>query len=524
MDLLSPFPASRLLVDVRGAAVTLSGHAALRDMTFSLHSGEHLVLRGGNGAGKSTLLRVLRGEQWLDPENGGEVIWYPQGTPETSPLCGRGMTALVNAAQQEQVLAQGLPVSGEDMIFGGLTDALYVLRSAEGEDKEQIWALASWLGAENLLTRQVCTLSQGELRLMLVARAMIRNPAILLLDEATDGLSAEARTHFLDVLEKASQVMTLVISTHRPETLPAWMRHEARLAGGRLLALGPVGALPPATELALSSPVGALPALTMTAAQPPAVMSGTPSGTNADSPPSGARITICNATVFINSRPVLHDLNWAIAPGENWAVLGDNGAGKSTLLRLLAGDETPACGGSITRVLPRQKEEANRLDVIRRGIRLVSDLHQATYGYNLCGEDVVLSGQDNSVGLYRVATPAERLDAARCMELLGVTHLARRSIRNCSTGEKRRLLLARALMGNPDLLLLDEPCSGLDPASRAQLLEIINQLCQSGVQFVLVTHHTGDIIPAVNRVLHLKAGRIVLQDQPKTFCAEALFF
>lgn len=518
MDFMPDAPTARTLIELQSVIVTLNGRRALDSVSLLVRAGEHLVLRGGNGAGKSTLLRVLRGEQWPDapgiPKNPGElnapgtgpeadspIRWFPNGIAETSPLAGRSLCALVGAAQQELILAQGWDISGEDLIFGGLTDAVYVLRPAEGEgeDRELIWALAGWLGIEPLLEKRVPEFSQGELRLMLVARALSRNPGVLLLDEVTDGLDTSARLRLMGVLERVAAVATLVISTHRPETLPQWMCREIRLHSGRILADGPVGSLPPETARWLSSPLGGLTAI-------PELPMFLPAVHPVEKAVVGTRVVVEDATVFIDRKPVLHNLNWTIEPGENWAVVGSNGAGKSTLLRLLAGDETPAYGGFVQRFLPPLGKEATDLATIRRGIRLVSDLQQATYGYNVCGEDLVLSGPDNTVGLYRTASPAEQEQAGQCMDLLGVRHLAKRSIRRCSTGELRRLLLARALMGEPALLLLDEPCSGLDPAARQQILTLINELSTRGVQFVLVTHHDQDVISAVNRILDLRDG------------------
>ena len=222
----------------------------------------------------------------------------------------------------------------------------------------------------------------------------------------------------------------------------------------------------------------------------------------------GARIEIVNATVYLSGTPVLHDINWTIEPGQNWAVLGDNGAGKSTLMRLVAGDEFAAAGGSVRRWLPRQGGEQVKLECIRKGIRLVSDLQQATYTYDITGEELVFSGIDNSVGVYRAIASDELDEAHYCMRLLGVEHLARRSIRRCSTGEMRRLLLARALIGSPDLLLLDEPCSGLDPAARDHMLELVDALMDQGVQIVLVSHRREDLIPTITHLLRLDHGRV----------------
>jgi len=479
----------RPLIDVRNARVTYQGVKALDGVTLTVREGEHLVLRGGNGAGKSTLLRLLRGEQWPDQDSETSIVWHTAEGDETSPLAGRAMAALVAPAQQEKILVQGWDITGEDLILGGITDVVYILRHAETAESAHIRALAKALDAEDLLERRIPELSQGELRRLLVARGLIRNPAVLLLDEVTDGLDGEARKLLLAMLDKAARMTTLVISTHRPNTLPNKMCREICMAEGRVVS---DRRLPgDGTPIPVSTPPG-----TSLAAHASTL------------PPSAARIEIRNATVYLNRRPVLHNINWTIEPGQNWVVLGENGAGKSTLMRLLAGDEVPAWGGSISRDLKRQGGRTVILSEIRKGIRLVSDLGQATYTYDLTGEELVLSGIDNSVGLYRNITESERVEAAQCLDMLGVRHLASRSIRHCSTGEMRRLLLARAIAGAPDLILLDEPCSGLDPDSREHFLSLVDELIAQGVQIVLVTHHEGEILPSITHLLRLEHGHV----------------
>lgn len=479
------------LVEVEHVHVSYPGAGkALNDFSLVLYVGEHTLIRGGNGAGKSTLLRLLRGEQWPDQvgvNRMGRVIWHTPEGPDEAPLAGRKMTALVSAAQQEKAVRQGWHVTGEELVLGGFTDTVYMQRRPSPEETAYALQMVRLLGGECLLPREVTILSQGQLRLLLIARALVRKPALLLLDEVTDGLDAQVRKELLDALERVAELSTLVMTTHRPETLPCWIRREVTLEHGQLA----------------EEPVSA---------ERPSVVSGN-SSSEMFSDLRGirgchARIAIDHASVFIDRIPVLHDISWVIEPGENWAVLGRNGAGKSTLLRLLHGDEIVAYGGSITHELPRQGGVVKRLEDLRRGVRLVSDLQQATYGYDITGAELVFSGIDNAVGIYREASAEEREQVSILLHDLHLEFLADRPIRSCSTGELRRLLLARALAGEPDLLLLDEPFSGLDAASRMEFMCLLDQLARQHIQMVMVTHHETDIIPAITHVLQLEGGRI----------------
>ena len=356
-------PSRRPLIEVEHVFVTYPGteRHILNDCNLTLYKGEHAVIRGGNGAGKSTLLRLLRGEQWpdqIDHRRAGRVLWHGPEGADSSPLTGRKVTSLVSAMQQERVVHQEWRVDGERLVLGGFSDAIYIAQQPTPEMCETAYQLVRLLGGVHLLKKPVTAMSQGQLRLMLVARALVRKPGVLLLDEVTDGLDARARSTLLDALGRASELSTLVMTTHRPETLPGWLSRQIVLENGK----------------AVDGP------MLETAAEPekePVPVAGAPElkGIRGCS----ARITIKDASVFIDRVPVLHDINWTINPGENWAVLGGNGAGKSTLLRLLAGDEIVAYGGEIVRELPRQGGVVDRLEVLRKGVRLVSDRQQATY-------------------------------------------------------------------------------------------------------------------------------------------------
>ena len=485
-------PSRRPLIEIEHVFVTYPGteRHILNDFSLTLYEGEHAVIRGGNGAGKSTLLRLLRGEQWpdqIDHRRAGRVLWHGPEGMDSSPLTGRKVTSLVSAMQQERVVHQEWRVDGERLVLGGFSDAIYIAQQPTSEMCETAYQLVRLLGGVHLLKKPVTAMSQGQLRLMLVARSLVRKPGVLLLDEVTDGLDARARNTLLDALERASELSTLVMTTHRPETLPCWIGRQIVLENGKAVD-GPMleTAVEPEKEPA---PVASAPEL---------------KGIRGCS----ARIAIKDASVFIDRVPVLYDINWTINPGENWAVLGGNGAGKSTLLRLLAGDEIVAYGGEIVRELPRQGGVVDRLEVLRKGVRLVSDRQQATYTYDITGEELVFSGIDNSVGVYRDPSEKELAQVTDILASLHLEFLAKRTIRSCSTGEFRRLLLARALAGEPDLLLLDEPFSGLDAPSRNEFFTLLNQLARQGVQMILVTHHKADIFPAITHMLQLENGRI----------------
>ena len=201
---------------------------------------------------------------------------------------------------------------------------------------------------------------------------------------------------------------------------------------------------------------------------------------------------------------MLSGLDFTLRAGERVAIVGPNGAGKSTLLRLLAGDEQPA-RGTLDRLGLGPRADAFEL---RGRIGLVSPELQARHRFDATGEEVALSGFAGTIGLAEPPSPEQRAAAARTLARLGIAHLASRHLLTLSYGELRKLLLARALAPAPEVLLLDEPLAGLDPASRAWVLDAVEEACARGAALVAVTHHEDEVPRGVARRLVLEGGRL----------------
>ena len=225
-------------------------------------------------------------------------------------------------------------------------------------------------------------------------------------------------------------------------------------------------------------------------------------------------VELRDVTVVRGGRRALDRVSLTIPLRQNVAVVGPNGAGKSTLLRLLNGEFFPLRRrGARMRLLGLDRW--NVFDV-RRQLGVVSHELQATHHGWLSGLDVVCSGFFASVGVYRHQglTDARRRRAAAAAEAQGAGDLLERRFDTLSSGEQRRLLLARALVHEPHTLLLDEPATGLDLNAAFGLMERLRTLAAAGTALIVVTHHVDQIPPEVERVVLLKAGR-VFADGPK---------
>jgi iron complex transport system ATP-binding protein len=222
-------------------------------------------------------------------------------------------------------------------------------------------------------------------------------------------------------------------------------------------------------------------------------------------------LRLADCVVVRDGRAILTVDSLTLRAGEHVAVLGPNGAGKSTLIRLLTRDVRPLAhedGSAAVTLLGRERWA---IAEARRVMGVVSNALQDDYMVAVTVRDTVTSGFFGSIGLYRhQVVTQEMLDRTdELLELLGISHVAERTMDTLSTGEARRALIARALVHDPAVLVLDEPTDGLDPAGQYHVLRAVSAVARAGHTIVLVTHHVSDIVPEVTRIVTLRDGRIL---------------
>jgi len=205
---------------------------------------------------------------------------------------------------------------------------------------------------------------------------------------------------------------------------------------------------------------------------------------------------------------ILQHINWNIHEGENWVLFGLNGAGKTALLNIVNGYYYPTKGK--VSVLGREFGRDPIGGELRKHIGFVSSSLQQKFHPGDNAFEVVLSGAYASIGLYETPSDEIREKAITLLKELGCIHYANRNYENLSQGEKQRVLIARSLMSNPSLLILDEPTNGLDFIAREEFLETIEEIGkkENAPTMVYVTHHIEEILPAFNKTLLLKEGTV----------------
>jgi molybdate transport system ATP-binding protein len=274
-----------------------------------------------------------------------------------------------------------------------------------------------------------------------------------------------------------------VLATHRLEDVPAGTTHALILDRGRIVYRGKRRGAPLRRWLAR-----------------PFVP--------ADDAPRRARrgrplVSLKNAAVHLDERCVLRGVSLTVRPGEWWLVHGHNGSGKTTLLRTLYGDHGVAAGGTVERA---GVKPGVPLESFKKRVGLIAPHLQADHPRELTVLEVVQSGLYASIGLNDPPTRFDRSAAHRALKLFGLDTFATRTLAQLSYGQSRRVLFARAWVGAPRLLLLDEPFAGIDAATHGVLLDHVRTLVGSGVAVVMSAHHAQDAQHDVTHELELIAG------------------
>ncbi|MFC4427674.1 ATP-binding cassette domain-containing protein [Deinococcus navajonensis] len=463
----------RPLVDLHDVGVDVGGVTVLDGLNLRLEAGDALCLEGPNGGGKTTLLRLLAGQ--VAPVRGYRTYGL-RGRAQRSAVQARRLLNVVGPDAETFYLQRDWAQTASDLLLSGFEGDALRLWEAPPEARERLSEVAALTNIGPLLDRDFRTLSHGQRRRVLLARALMPAPELLLLDEFTDGLSAGARAELGEVLRKVhASGVAIVLATHRADEAPTLPWQRLRVAQGRVTlapsAPGPVAA----SGLVLPLPSG-----------------------------QGDLIQLDQVQVYRNGHRALGPLNWTWRAGQHWLVTGENGSGKSTLARLIAGEFYPAVGGRVTRAYLERDQRVSR----RRTVGLVSAETGIRQRRAWTGRDILSSAFGGTEGFTEALTPAQQTRVDTLARHLGLNDLMTRPGDTLSQGQLRRLLLARAVLHAPRLLLLDEGMDFLDAGSRERFLALLPALARTGTHVMVIAHRASDAPAGLTHHLHLEHGGI----------------
>ncbi len=482
----------------------------LRDLDWRIRPGERWVLLGANGAGKTALLKLLAGDVWPSPHAGSARLYHWRGEVRREPYGLKPEIAYVGAERQDRYEHYEWNHRVEAIVGTGLYRTEIPLDPLSSDDRARITRLLRRCGLESLARRRFLTLSYGERRLVLLARALAAKPRLLLLDEIFNGLDTARHARMQSLLWMFGRGgLPWVLATHRVQDIPANATHLCVIDRGRIVEQG-----------------------ILTRARRQALLRQELEGAGggrADRSMADRRaaapsrrlapvlITLRRAAVWREQRAVLRGLDLQIRRRECWVVHGPNGSGKSSFLQLLYGDLGVAHGGSITRAGIARGVPLWRF---QRRVGLIAPELQLLQPRGARALELVVSGLHASVGLAHRPGREQSQRARRALRRLGIGVLASRQVRTLSYGQLRRVLFARALVREPDILLLDEPYAGVEARTRAALRRGVDGYVDAGVTVVIATHHRDEWPRGATHELELAGARVrycgPLRDPPRS--------
>ena len=486
------------LITLDGISLRMGGTMLLPGTSWEIRPGENWAILGSNGSGKSALARAIKGDV---PHVRGKLIRH-------DPEAAGTRIGYVAFELQEEILLREDRQEEARFFSGNKGHALTAGEMLLRDDGNQavLDRLVKLLGLRPLLEHRLRTLSNGEFRKILIARALLRSPKLLILDDPFAGLDVGSRELLAKtVTDLMSHGTQIILVTQRIEEVIPGISHVLLIQDGRVAQTGRRSDVmtPERMKSFLSE---GKPFLEKRLPTLPLPAERTATETTAD-----PLVELKHVTVAYGDLVVFKDLNWTVRRGENWAVVGPNGSGKTTLLGMITGDNLQAYANEVY-LFGKKRGEGESIWDIRRRHGVVSPELQLQYRHPVPAREVILSGFFDSIGLYRKATKEQVALADQWLEFLGMTDRAERPFNRLSYGEKRLILIVRAMVKSPELLILDEPCQGLDRSNREMVLALMQSIGSGGsTGLIYITHHQEELIPCISHVLKLqKVGHEII--------------
>jgi molybdate transport system ATP-binding protein len=491
------------LITVDGITVRLRDRWLLSGLTWRINTGEQWAIIGPNGAGKTTLAKAIAG---LLPVVQGKIHYHTfGGIPPTDVIAYVASDARRDLWRRERDRQHASAFAGR---FDEATTARELIELSFGDrglsaaDRFHLADVTDRFGLQALLDRPAMAISTGEMCRLEIVREMVRRPRMLILDEPFEGLDQPSRHELLALFHHlAASGLPIVTITHRADEILPATTHVLTIEAGRMISAGP---------LAKHQPL-LLPARATRPAAPERYRPVTPRAQGSERRRSGhpPLIDMQSVTVRYGGVRVLDRFSWTVGANDHWAVTGPNGAGKSTLLKLITGECLQVYANRI-RLFGKDRGVEQDLWEIRAKLGVVSHDLAVAYQKHMSTLDVVCSGFFGTVGLYRHCDDPQRKTAAEWLARLGMAGLSGVPFNQLSQGQRQMVLIARAMVKAPHVLILDEPCAGLDPDNRQMVLAIVEQIGRKGAtRLIFVSHDDNDIPGCTTHRLRMDRGRVV---------------
>lgn len=460
-----------------------------KPINLHIGKGEHIAIVGPNGGGKSLLVDTITGRY---PLLMNEVA-YDFSPSESEMVCDnvKYITFRDSYGDSDATYYYQQRWNTHDI------DETPIVRDllpacADGELKDALYDL---FGVEAMLDKHIILLSSGELRKFQLTRTLLSGPRVLIMDNPFIGLDAKTRDLLHVLLRRLTEMTRLqvILVLSKTDDIPEFITHvipvEDRTCGDKI-------SLQEYLHLRREVPAHVLPE------EKRERILNLPYGENLYH--AEHIVDLNKVSIRYGDRTILKDLDWTVRCGEKWALSGDNGSGKSTLLSLVCADNPQSYACDIA-LFGRKRGSGESIWEIKKHIGYVSpEMHRA-YLKNLPAIDIVASGLHDSIGLYRKMQEKDRAVCEWWMDIFGIADLKDRNFLQLSSGEQRMVLLARAFVKDPELLILDEPLHGLDMWNRRLVKDVIEAFCErKDKTMIMVTHYREELPAVITNALYLK--------------------
>ena len=494
---------------IENATVKYRDQVLFSGLNLEINENEHWAVVGEGGSGKSALLKALVGRYVISH---GKIshLWYETYKQEhtiTDPLFSRSrLMAYVDVRHDFKNLSNTRDFFYQQRFNAGYSDNTPTVRdflrekAAEHFFPEHLktqwttkWTIdrvVETFHLESLLTTHLIKLSNGETKRLRMAAALLKNPKILLLDNPLNGLDVATREGFEDIFADITASGTTIIMATRPREIPEIITHVAVLHRDRQLTAMPRHRfVPERIDVAshpLPDPVGLQKVMR-----------------HKDRAHYDVLVGMKNVRVAYGETVIFENINWEIRPGDCWALSGPNGSGKSTLLALINGDHPQAYANDIV-LFDVKRGSGESIWDIKRKIGFMSPELFQYFPYHFTGVQVVESGFYDTIGLIGHSRPDNREIAERWMDVMGLSEVRDVRLADMPATRQRLCLLARAMVKNPHLLLLDEPCLGFDRHQQERFKHLVDAMAKiADFGLVYVTHHQESLPKCINKTLSL---------------------
>ncbi len=463
---------------------------------LNIYNDEQIAITGANGAGKTTLVNILTGACALKESN-AITYNFSNNTANNTAYDNIKYIAFHNATTasgehstnyfyQQRWNATMIDDSPK------VCDILDTHKSISTAYKEKLFAL---LGIQLIYERRLISLSSGELRKFQITQVLLSAPHILIMDNPFIGLDAQTRDMLQGLLSELAQTNTvqIILVLSKTDDIPNFITHVLE-----------VNNMTCETKCTLKEFLAQNSTKTSEVLSPLHEKSIAQLAPNPAAPQCNTVAELRNVSIRYGKRTILEGLNWNIKLGEKWALSGENGAGKSTLLSLLCADNPQAYACDIT-LFERRRGSGESIWDIKRHIGYVSpEMHRAYLLPNSALE-IVASGLYDTIGVRSKISAEQETTCLFWMKIFGIEDLMHRNFLQLSSGEQRLILVCRAFVKDPTLLILDEPLHGLDMHNRRLVSEIIETFAaRKNKSIIYVTHYHNELPPCFTKTLHLK--------------------